>query len=87
MLSDQLRRLNLLNETKGQELTVLKQLPAFREQAVTEQDFAMVAESFWIEHLAHQHLVMNGQDPEGSHQKEMLATAQMAHDVVVKQLE
>ncbi|MBI2465460.1 hypothetical protein HYV64_04945 [Candidatus Shapirobacteria bacterium] len=82
-LQDKLAVINQLNETKGQELAVLSQLPAFREQAETEHDWPMVAQSYWQEHLAHQHLVMNDQDPDDSHRTAMLTTAQSAHQVVI----
>lgn len=84
ILTDYLQQLNQLNETKGQELTVLTQLPEFRRQAEIEQDWPMVAQSYWQEHLAHQHLVMNDQDPDNTHRSAMLATALSAHQVVTE---
>ncbi|MFZ2152969.1 MAG: hypothetical protein WAV41_02825 [Microgenomates group bacterium] len=81
-LLDQLQQLILLNETKGQELIVLGQLPEFRQQAESEQDWPMIAQSYWQEHLAHQHLVMNNQDPDNSHRLAMLVCAQSAHQVI-----
>ncbi|MFA5894510.1 MAG: hypothetical protein WC851_01925 [Candidatus Shapirobacteria bacterium] len=82
LLQDRLKEINTLNETKGQELTVLSQLPDFRQQAESEQDWSMVAQSYWQEHLAHQHLVMNSQDPDGAHRRAMLTTALSGQQVV-----
>lgn len=82
MLEEQLKQINALNETKGQELVVLSQLPEFRKLAESERDWAMVAQSYWQEHLAHQHLVMNGQDSDNNHRSAMLATALSGHQVV-----
>ncbi|MBP9818053.1 hypothetical protein KBC75_04915 [Candidatus Shapirobacteria bacterium] len=82
-LSDQLIKINQLNETKGQELNVLNQLPEFRKLAKTEQNWEMMAQSFWQEHLAHQHLVMQELDPDNSHRLAMLSSAKSAHNLVV----
>lgn len=84
MLTDRLQQLNQLNETKGQELTVLSQIPEFRKEAEVQQDWSMVAQSYWQEHLAHQHLVMNDQDPDNIHRQAMLSSAISAHQVVVE---
>lgn len=84
ILTDALQQLNKLNETKGQELAVLSQLPQFRLQAETEHDWPMVAQSYWQEHLAHQHLVMNEMDPDNSHRTAMLTSALSAHQIVTK---
>jgi len=77
-----LQQLNQLNETKGQELAVLAQIPKFRQDAEAQQDWIMVAQSYWQEHLAHQHLVMNDQDTDNSHRHAMLTSSLSAHQVI-----
>lgn len=82
ILADFLSQLNQLNETKGQELVVLSQLPEFRKQAETEQNWVMVVQSYWQEHLAHQHLVMSQKDPQNIHKTAMLTSALTAHKLI-----
>lgn len=77
-----LEALNKLNETKGRELETLVAILAFRAEAETAAEWEAVAESWWQEHLAHQHLVMTDQDPDGSHRQGMLTTAESGHKIV-----
>lgn len=82
-LQQRLQEINQLNETKGQELTTLSQIVEFRQQAELASDWPMVAQSYWQEHLVHQHLVMNGQDLDNIHRQSMLSAAKLAHQVVI----
>lgn len=80
---DQLRQLNILNETKGKEQETLDKVKTFRQKATEANDPEALAESWWLEHLAHQHLVMNNEDPEGFHRSSMLTSAQNALKIVL----